>query len=30
MRMGIEWVNLPEMYAAGMRDFLRFHGIEEE
>ena len=27
--MRIEWVNLPERYAAGMRDFLRFHGIEE-
>ena len=27
--MKIEWMNLPEKYAAGMRDFLRFHGIEE-
>lgn len=27
--MKIEWMNLPERYAAGMRDFLRFHGIEE-
>ena len=29
MRMKIEWMNLPEKYAVGMRDFLRFHGIEE-
>lgn len=27
--MKIEWMNLPERYGEGMREFLRFHGIEE-